>query len=120
MMGQTVDSLLESLLGATLRLEQAVIREDSDPDEWMPILDEREQLIGELQKSGLTGSGLSDLQRKQLEQVSEINQRILPLMDERKQGIQQKLNHLQRSKLALNTYNDIGPSGYGAFFDRKK
>ena len=120
MMVQTVDALLESLLEATLRLRQEVMRNDSDPDEWFPILDQREQLIEAIKKSGLTASGLTDMQRKQLEQMNQINQSILPMIDDRKREVEQKINNLQRSKLAMNTYNNVSPSGYGAFFDRKK
>lgn len=119
-MGQTVDGILDILLRTTLRLEQAVQQKDLDPEEWLPILDEREHLINEMQGSGLTGAEFTDSQRKKMEQISETNQRILPLIGDRMQGVQQKLNNLQKTKLARNSYNDAGPNGYGAFFDRKK
>ncbi|MDF2683551.1 MAG: hypothetical protein K0R47_4741 [Brevibacillus sp.] len=119
-MEKTIDSLLERLLEATQRLEQAVTLTDSDPDGWLTILDEREELIGRVRESAIDGTALTATQRQQLTQVYEINQRLLPLMDGRKQGVQKQLNNVQRSKMAMNTYHDMGPSGYGAFFDRKK
>lgn len=119
-MDQTVDALLDCLLEATLRLEQAVKNEGSEPDEWLAILDEREELGTIIQGSGLTGSTLTEAQREQLSKINEFNQRLIPFMDKRKQGVQKQLSNVQRSKQALHSYNDEGPSGYGAFFDRKK
>lgn len=119
-MEQTVDTLFNELLEATLRLEQAVANGESEPDSWLVILDEREETISELTESGLTGATLTEAQREILGKISEVNQRLIPLMDIRKQGVQNQLNKVQRSKQAMHSYNDEGPSGYGAFFDRKK
>lgn len=119
-MEKTIDSLVDRLLEATLRLEQAVTLKDSDPDGWLTILDEREELIGQMRENAIDGAALTATQRQQLTQVFETNQRLIPLMDGRKQGVQKQLNNVQRSKMAMNTYQDMGPSGYGAFFDRKK
>lgn len=117
---QTVDTLFNELLEATLRLEQAVANGESEPDSWLVILDEREEIISELTESGLTGATLTEAQREILGKISEVNQRLIPLMDKRKQGVQKQLHNVQRSKMAMHSYNDEGPSGYGAFFDRKK
>ncbi|WGV59599.1 flagellar protein FliT [Brevibacillus brevis] len=119
-MENSVDVLIESLLAATLRLEQEVSAKDSEPEVWLSLLDERENLILQAQKQELVSESLSESQRKKMEQIFEINQRLVPLINNRKQGVQQQLNNLQRSKLAMNTYNEAGPNGYGAFFDRKK
>lgn len=119
-MEKTIDSLLELLLEATQRLEQAVTLKDSDPDGWLSILDERDELIGQMRDRSTDGASLTGPQRQLLAQVYEINQRLLPQMDTRKQGVQKQLINVQRSKQAMNTYQDVGPSGYGAFFDRKK
>ncbi|RNB85232.1 flagellar protein FliT [Brevibacillus panacihumi] len=118
-MDQTVDVLLDRLFEASLRLEQAVIKEESEPDDWLAILDEREEIVLQFQGSGITGFMLTAAQREQLGKINELNQRLIPLMDERKQGVQKQLNNVQRSKQAMHSYNDEGPSGYGAFFDRK-
>ncbi|MED1722399.1 flagellar protein FliT [Brevibacillus parabrevis] len=119
-MEKTVDDLLEGLLNATLRLEEVVSLKESEPEEWLSLLDKRESLISQMQKHEAANESLSFSQKQQLEQIYEINQRLTPLMDARKQGVQQQLNNLQRSKLAMNSYNEAGPNGYGAFFDRKK
>jgi len=116
----SVDSLMQQMLEATQRLEQAVMVKDSDPDGWLTILDEREELIGQMQHSVIDGTALTASQRELLTQVYDLNQRLMPLMDNRKQDVQKQLNNAQRSRQALNTYHDMGPSGYGAFFDRKK
>ncbi|CAI8998108.1 flagellar protein FliT [Brevibacillus sp. IT-7CA2] len=119
-MEKTVDVLLVSLLETTLRLEQVVGVKDSEPDEWLSLLDEREDAISQIQQYELNSESLSSTQKQHLEQIYNINQRLIPLIDGRKQGVQQQLNNVQRSKLAMNTYNEVGPNGYGAFFDRKK
>ncbi|MBH0328303.1 flagellar protein FliT [Brevibacillus brevis] len=118
-MEMTINALLGELLQATQRLEQTVTLKDSDAEEWLAILDEREVLIGTL-KERVEEVELTPAQRVQMVEIHEINQRVIPLIDGRKQGVQQQLNNLQRSKLAMNTYNEAGPNGYGAFFDRKK
>ncbi|MFJ9501237.1 flagellar protein FliT [Brevibacillus centrosporus] len=119
-MEMMVDTLLERLLEATDRLEQAVTQKDSDPDTWLSILDEREALILQIEENAVASSALTAAQRQRLTQIHETNQRLLPLIDTRKQGVQKQINNVQRSKQAMNTYSDVGPSGYGAFFDRKK
>ncbi|ATF15912.1 flagellar protein FliT [Brevibacillus porteri] len=119
-MEMTVDVLLNSLLETTLRLEKVVSEKDSEPDTWLSLLDVREKVISKIQQLGIDNESLSTMQKQQLEQMYEINQRLIPLIDGRMQGVQQQLNNLQRSKLAMNTYNEAGPNGYGAFFDRKK
>ncbi|TKI58595.1 flagellar protein FliT [Brevibacillus antibioticus] len=119
-MEKTVEGLLENILATTIRLEQVVSVKDSEPDEWLALLEERENLISQLQKFKVDSESLSSTQKQQMEQIYEINQRLIPLIDVRKQGVQQQLNNVQRSKLAMNSYNEAGPNGYGAFFDRKK
>ncbi|MBW5468692.1 flagellar protein FliT [Brevibacillus formosus] len=119
-MEKTVDTLLESLLGVTLCLEQTVLRKDSDPEEWITLLDEREKLVEKLNEAGLTEAILTDKQRRQIVDMNEVNLRLIPIIADRKQAVQKQLNNVQKSKLAMNSYQDEGISGYGAFFDRKK
>ncbi|MFF0828371.1 flagellar protein FliT [Brevibacillus sp. NPDC003359] len=119
MMEKTIEELLERLLRETLRLEEIVMQDDSEPEEWLTILDEREKLIELLQEKGLEDR-LTDSNRQLLSQVFAINQRLFPLIEGHKQEIQQKLNNVQRSRMVTNSYQDAGPNGYGAFFDRKK
>lgn len=113
-------TLLEGLYEATQRLEQAVAVKDSNPDDWLEILEEREKLIHQMQERFNAGLVLTDAQRLQLTQVYEANQRLIPLIEGCKQSVQKQLNNLQRTKLAMNSYNEEGPNCYGAFFDRKK
>lgn len=119
-MERELDVLVEELLKHTMCLEQKVVQDASDPDEWLAILDEREHLIEQMQGLTETGITLSEATKKALANAHEINQRLIPLMTGRKQGVQNQLNNIQRSKMAMNTYNEVGPSAYGAFFDRKK
>ncbi|MGN7469348.1 flagellar protein FliT [Brevibacillus sp. SAFN-007a] len=119
-MEKMLDTLLEQLFEATNRLEQAVVLQDSDVDEWLEILNEREALIAQMKDTNIVNEALTTGQRQRLSLIDEVNQRLLAAMDSRKQGVQKQLNNVQRSKLAMNSYYDMGPSGYGAFFDRKK
>jgi len=119
-MGHTVDAMLDRLLESTILLEQIVIDDNADPDEWISVLDEREELIAIIQGSGLTGERLTEVQRDKFSKINEVNQRLIPIMDNRKQGVQKQLRNVQRSKQAMHSYNDDGPNGYGAFIDRKK
>ncbi|GEB31394.1 hypothetical protein BPA01_09740 [Brevibacillus parabrevis] len=93
---------------------------DSEPDMWLGILAEREEYIGCLIEQGFNSLSIQKEYQNQLLQINEINQRLIPLIDQRKQGVQKQLNNVRRSKMATNSYQEAGPNGYGAFFDRKK
>lgn len=119
-MENKINGLLESLLDSTLRLEQVVSVEDSEPHEWLTILDEREELISQFQEYELDSESLLSTQKQQFEKIYEINQRLIPIIEGRKKGVQNQLNKVQRSKQVMNSYYDSGPNSYGAFIDRKK
>ncbi|USG65317.1 flagellar protein FliT [Brevibacillus ruminantium] len=119
-MVQGIDVAVEALLQLTIELEQAVTKNDSDPDMWLSLLDKREAMIHEVDGMISVGCVLTDSHRRILSQIHEINQGLLPLMLNRKQEVQKKLADIQRSKISMNTYHDTGPNAYGAFFDSKK
>lgn len=114
-----VNGLIDNLLDTTLRLKQLLIKDDPDPNEWLLILDERERIIYALKDYEITMSDLNHEQQASFLQIHEMNNNILTLIENQKQVVQKQINNLQRGRLAMQTYIDDGPSGYGAFFDRK-
>ncbi|MEJ8544092.1 flagellar protein FliT [Brevibacillus borstelensis] len=119
-MAMDMDAIVKQMLQLTTQLEQTVSNSDSEPDEWLLLLDERQKLMKQLDEGILTGEVLSDGQKMLLVQIDGINQRIQPVMLERKQGVEKKLKEIQHSKTAVDAYHEAGPSAYGAFFDSKK
>ena len=119
-MEKAIDSLLGRLYDETVRLERAVMSEETDLEEWMIILDAREIIVKQIQELGLGKSDLTEQQWDEFANMSEINNRVISVIEKRKKSVQQQLNNIQRSKLAMSSYNEVGPNGYGAFFDRKK
>lgn len=119
-MEQRIDVLLGNLYEKTQALALLVEQKDSDVDKWMDYLDEREQIMQDIQVIVQEGFIFTTSQKEQLLQMSEINNRILPQMDIRKQDLSQKIGNIQQNKAVRQFYNSEGPSGYGAFFDQKK
>lgn len=119
-MEQKMDALLANLHDMTQSLSELVEQKDSETDGWMSYFDEREQIMQEIEALIQTGDKFTANQKELLSKTSEINQRILPLMDIRKQDLQQKIENIQQNKAVRQFYNNEGPSGYGAFFDQKK
>lgn len=119
-MERIIDAHLASLTELTNRLEQIVLQNDSDPSNWLELLEEREDLMSQLKNDKLTEASLTNFQREQLARIYEVNKGLLSLIETKMRGVQGKLNNIQRSKLAMSVYSDVGSNGYGAFFDRKK
>lgn len=119
-MERVPDVLIQELLKHTMRLEHKVLQDASDPDEWLMILNEREKLIEQVQDLIKDVTALTKSNIEVIKQIHDINQRLVSMMDDRKAVVQNQLNNIHRSKLAMNTYNESGPNAYGAFLDRKK
>ncbi|WP_411502679.1 flagellar protein FliT [Brevibacillus centrosporus] len=117
-----MDELADELLQLTLQIQEQLLTEDSDPNEWLNFLDKRDIVMSQIDQLMAEGLTLSDSQKQVLQNGYQLNQKILPLMDARLQKLQGKMAVLQKSKMAVSTYNDVdtGPNGYGAFFDRRK
>lgn len=119
MMEQKVDQLLEDMFDKTRRLASIVEKTDSEPDEWMAILDEREKVIHDVQLLLSEGYILTDRQKQQLEQMQELNLQMMPQMEQAKQHVKKKLDEIRQKKAARTFYNGSGLTGYGAFFDTR-
>lgn len=117
-----MDELADEILQLTLQFQEQLLTVDSDPDEWLNLLDKRDHVIAQIDLLMTTGLTLLDSQKQVLQNGYQLNQKILPLMNARLQNLQGKMAALQRSKMAVSTYMDVdtGPNGYGAFFDRRK
>ncbi|RNB90099.1 flagellar protein FliT [Brevibacillus nitrificans] len=119
-MESTVDYLMEALYEKTHYLVQLVEAEGSDSMQWLPVLEDRENIIRDLDNLIQKEGPLSGAHKQQLAVMNEMNQKILSQMSIRKEKIAEKLSAIQQKKAAKQFYNQMGPSGYGAFFDRKK
>lgn len=114
-----MNQLLAEMFDKTQQLAHIIEQADSEPDEWMVILDERETLIQDVQLLLTEGFTLSQQQKQQLEQMQQLNLRMMPLMEQRKEEMQRKLDDVRKKKAARNFYNQEGAAGYGAFFDKR-
>jgi hypothetical protein len=119
-MTPTMDTLLEQLLLQTLHLEK-IVGDDSIPvEEWLAVVQDREETIQNIDLLVANGEPIS-VEHKQtyLRKIFEIDQRIGPVMLKKKRQAQEKWLKLQRSKQASQTYSS-SVNAYGAFFDKKK
>jgi flagellar protein FliT len=119
---RSVETLMQEMLSHTQLLEECVSNPESEPEEWLKLLEEREQMIGELSRLLDNGEIISDQARTDyLTKVYEINQRLVPVIINRKQELSSKLAKLKQSQVANKQYTGDGaPVAYGAFFDKKK
>jgi hypothetical protein len=116
-----VVSLADQLLEITEQLQDAVQRQEPEPQEWISLLEERQKVMEQISDFLSEGKVSSEsVHVHTIRKAFEIHQRILPQMETKFQGVQKQLSTIQKTKLARHTYYDNGPSGYGAFFDRKK
>jgi small-conductance mechanosensitive channel len=116
------DILLDQLRNCTLALEKSVYQEELDPDEWVKWLEERQQIIDQLDEiTTESPSWLTKARRKLIQQICETDQRLISSMNEKCSQIRMKLGELQQLKRASDYYNNAyAVQEYGAFFDKRK
>jgi flagellar protein FliT len=122
-MGTSLDSLLNDFLMNTLSLEQSVKDDYSEPEEWIELLNQRQEVIDSLSVLFEQGISLTDAQKKMyLQPAYEVDLRIVPLIDRKKKILEADMMNLNRSKAVNQQYGESGNSysPYGAFFDKKK
>lgn len=119
-MEQQVDVFFASIMDITNRLKVEVMQQEPNVEEWGRLLELREQQMKCLTALKEAGMSFSDEQLIQLAKGYEINNELLDMMEEKKRGTQQKMENVQRSKIAMNSYHKSGPYGFGAFIDRKE
>lgn len=121
-----MEERINRLLKLTETLQAHVLDKQDDPDEWNEILDQRQQIIEELQVYIELGNTFSENHKQVISSVMRIDQEIGPIMEKAKKDIEEQLKLLERTKLAKRQYD--GSERYGRyddysnshFFDQKK
>lgn len=119
----SLESLLNDLLRLTLSLEKIVLDEESEPEEWIELLDKRQAVMDQLSELFAEGLSLTEAQKQiYLQPAYEADQKIVPIIDRKKKASETQLANVQKSKAANQFYggNSNSYSPYGAFFDKKK
>ncbi|WP_134683514.1 flagellar protein FliT [Brevibacillus migulae] len=122
-MSETIETLLQNLLVLTLSLKQSVdaYSENNDSEEWLRILEDRQQIINQIDAFLEEGYVLTEqLKDKYIAPVYEMDQVVIPLMEQKKAALQEKMQNLNKQKAVQNQYKGYSMNAYGAFFDKKK
>lgn len=119
---ESVESLFQQLLLHSHDLEKAVLKEEAEPEEWLELLDKREAVLGQIAAAIDRGFDLPpEWNRQYAAPFLEIDQRLLPIMQEKQAELSEKINQIQRGRTANKQYGGYsGSPAYGAFFDTKK
>lgn len=121
-MNPAIQPLLEQLLTISVTLEQHVLEDLDFPDGWLQLVEQRQEVIDQLSACFQQGAVLTVDQKEQyIKKAYEIDQRILPVINRKKNEFASKISSLQKSKQVnkqYSGYSDYVP--YGAFFDKKK
>jgi hypothetical protein len=121
MMETALEPLLERLLALTLDLEKCVNDPQEEPEEWVKIFEERQGVMDSISSMLANGEVLSEpLKHKYVEKAYHCDQKILPVLNRRKEELAAKIGQLNRLKTANLQYHGYGNfASYGAFFDQK-
>jgi flagellar protein FliT len=118
----SLDSLLNDFLLITLALEKRVLDDESEPEEWIELLNQRQVIMDCLSKLLSEGITISTTQKQAyLQPVYEVDLKIVPAMDRKKKELESEMANVRRSKAINQQYGGYGKSysPYGAFFDTK-
>ncbi|WP_419875553.1 hypothetical protein [Candidatus Pristimantibacillus sp. PTI5] len=119
----SLDSLLNELLIYTQSLEQSVADDESEPEDWIELLDKRQEVMDSLSSIFSQGIQLTEDQKKNyLQPVNDMDLKIHPIMDRKKKLLESEMLNMNKSKAVNQQYGEFGQSysPYGAFFDKKK
>ncbi|OME87129.1 hypothetical protein BK120_03865 [Paenibacillus sp. FSL A5-0031] len=122
-MNTSLDSLLNDFLSYTFTLEQRILEDNSEPEEWVELLDKRQEVIDLVSEALEHGCSFTEIQiQTYLQPAYEVDQRIFPIMNRKKQNLGSEIMNMKRSQAVNQQYGDYGNSHspYGAFFDKKK
>jgi len=118
---ESLELVFQQLLLRSRELEQVVMQEESDPDVWLELLDKRGELLQQIADTTSQGVVLPPEWKAQyVDPFLELDQRIIPIMEEKQDQLSDKIAQLQRGKAVNKQYNGYGTAAYGAFFDTKK
>jgi len=116
-----LESLCQQLLLHSQELEKSVVQKEVDPDQWLDLLEKREKVMEQMSVAMSAGAVfLDEWKQRYLQPIAEINQRLIPAMEDRKKQLSNKLAQIKRGKMANKQYQGYGTAAYGAFFDTRK
>lgn len=118
----SLDMLLNEFLEYTRQLQNRLL-EDAEPEEWNGFLDQRQNVIQQLNERFEAGATLSDEQKRTyLQPAAEIDANLIPMMTRKKQKLAADMANYRKSKAVNDQYGGYGgsTSAYGAFFDKRK
>ncbi|QRG67306.1 hypothetical protein [Brevibacillus choshinensis] len=118
---EALELLFQQLLHHTRELAQSVVKEEADPDHWNELLEKRELVKEKMEAEMSKGAVFREEWKQQyLQPILQIDQRTIPMMEDRKEQLSEKLNQIQRGKTINQQYRGYSSAAYGAFFDTKK
>lgn len=117
-----LESLLEILLEQTEAIEKCVLNEESDPEDWNQLIDSRQKIMDQISSWIERGYIIqSDLQEKYIIKAHQINEKLLPIMEQKKNAISEKMGSITSTKNTVKKYNHYSNIAYfSSFFDQKK
>lgn len=121
--GTSLDFLLKDLLKSTYLLEKSLLDNESEPEEWIELLNQRQEIMDSLSILFSQGVSLTDAQKKSfLQPIHEVDLTIVPMIHRKKKVLEFEMINMNKSKAVNQQYGDFGHSysPYGAFFDKKK
>ncbi|MDT3417892.1 MULTISPECIES: hypothetical protein [Brevibacillus] len=116
-----METLAEELLKVTLKLANTVKQEESDPNEWINMLEQRQQLMNDINAWLLKGETIGPRPLKYIQEAYVLDNQVISVIKEKQEELQTNLLKINQLRVAGDRYSySSGPTGYGAFFDTKK
>lgn len=118
---ESLESVFKQLLVHSRELEKAVLQEESDPEQWLELLEKREELLQQISDAIGEGTVLpAEWKQQYVEPFLEIDQRLIPIMKGKQDQLSGKIAQIKRGRTVNKQYGGYGTTAYGAFFDKKK
>lgn len=119
---ESLEVHFNQLLFHSRELEEAVLQEGSDPEEWLEHLEKRDELLQQIAAAIRQGFVLPvEWKQQYAEPFLEIDQRLIPIMKEKQDELSDKIAQIKRGRAGNKQYGGYsGSTAYGAFFDTKK
>ncbi|WP_232699708.1 flagellar protein FliT [Brevibacillus daliensis] len=116
----TLKELYEAVLSCTEEL-LTLVQKEADPDEWNSLLDKRQKLIDAIvAHPDNTDSETLSWRTPVISAIRELEQQVLPLMQQQQKGVEEEIRNIKKSKQATEQYAGANAiAAYGAFFDKK-
>lgn len=119
---ESLELLFKQLLLLSHELEKSVLQEEAEPEEWLDLLEKREEILSKISSTIDAGFVLpKEWNQQYAVPFWEMDQRLIPIMQEKQDEVSEKIEQLKRGKTANKQYGGYtGSPAYGAFFDTKK